>query len=116
MSPLAIGQEDRRMSKRRWLPLLLVMLVGCNEANPASRPSDTPSPLPASDFEQAGAGSVRGRVVWQGEVPQVPPFEVRAILPANDPGKSRSRFDHPNAPRIDPVSHGVEGAIVFLKG
>jgi hypothetical protein len=44
----------------------------------------------------------------------VPPFHV-FIPTAGNPGATGYRVN-PNAPRIDAVSHGVDGAAVFLRG
>lgn len=104
------------MPQRRWFLMLLVVVVGCNDANPAPRSADSPAAPPSSNFDPRGAGSISGRVIWHGEIPRVPPFEVRANLPANHPGKPRQQFDHPHSLRIDPTSRGVGGAVIFLKG
>jgi hypothetical protein len=68
-----------------------------------------------SAFDAATAGTVRGRVTWQGALPSVPPFEIRSFLLAGEPGMDRLIRENPNAPEIDPATRGVGNAVVFLR-
>jgi hypothetical protein len=82
--------------------------------------------LPAADeappveagaaFEPKDAGSIQGRVTWEGAPPAVPPFRA-AVSPSGERalGPKRDR-PNPHAPVIDQRTHGVAGAVVFLKG
>jgi len=70
----------------------------------------------AADFDPAATGTVCGRVTWQGNLPSVPPFEVRNYVPIGCPGQPRFLRENPHAPRIDPDMHGVGGAVIFLRG
>jgi hypothetical protein len=70
----------------------------------------------ASRFNPATAGTIRGRVSWQGDVPQVPRFEERLNLPPDTPPQPRVVRENPNAPVVDPKTGGVAHAVVFLRG
>jgi hypothetical protein len=72
----------------------------------AAAPAD-PAPPPAHS-------TVRGRVVWDGPVPEVAPFEVVLLSPAT--GYARKSVPNPNRPRVRPDGRGVEGAVVFVRG
>jgi hypothetical protein len=89
--------------------------AGCEQAAPPDTPADAPPPL-AADFDPASAADVRGRVTWEGEAPRVPPFRSTAS-PLTDAGPNKGRaWANPNAPAIDPATHGVVGAVVWLRG
>jgi hypothetical protein len=76
-----------------------------------------PEPRPsASAFDPTTAGAISGRVTWTGQLPVVPPFEVRAFIPSGQPGQPRLIRANPNAPCVDPSSRGVASAVVFLRG
>jgi hypothetical protein len=92
-------------------------LSGCDESS--ALPEKT---LPESgveighDFDAATAGELRGRVIWQGAIPEVPAYRA-PISPGNEhAGQPRRFWSNPNTPRIDPASKGVAGAVVFLRG
>src|SRR5262249_58121831 len=94
----------RRTSRSRlWLPLLpLAAALGCAEAPPQPAPEPSAAPAPASVFDPSSAGTIRGRVTWEGPPPVVPPFEVRSYVPDGGQGQPRLIREHPNAPVIDP--------------
>jgi hypothetical protein len=86
-----------------------------------ARPEAADSPDPsgteaASRFNPATAGTIRGRVSWQGDVPQVPRFEERLNLLPDTPPQPRVVRENPNAPVVDPKTGGVAHAVVFLRG
>jgi hypothetical protein len=59
---------------------------------------------------------ITGQVLWEGDLPPVPPLKVLASpLPLAPLDKSHER-ENPNAPHIDVASRGVAGAIVVLRG
>jgi hypothetical protein len=90
-------------------------LAGCAEPPPPDAAADAPAPL-AADFDPASAADVRGRVSWEGEAPRVPAFRSSAS-PLTDAGPGQSRaWANPNAPAIDPATHGIAGAVVYLRG
>jgi hypothetical protein len=99
----------------RFGPILLIFLaVGCGESTGDPRESNPPVQSPRT-FDSNATGSVQGVVRWDGELPVVEPFEVLPSALGLEALKERKRAN-PNAPRIDPLNRGVEGAIVFLKG
>jgi hypothetical protein len=97
------------------LGLLLATALGCGDAR-----TQPPVPAPASDagslFDPATAGTITGRVHWAGEPPSVPPLLQRPNLLATDGNKETIPWPNPNAPVIDPGTHAVQGAVVFLRG
>jgi hypothetical protein len=97
--------------------LLPLAAFGCGEIDPQTtgRPAAPPR-ASASAFEPATAGTIAGRVTWAGPPPAVPPFEIRAFIPAGEPGRPRLVRANPNAPTIEPLSRGVVSAVVYLRG
>lgn len=93
---------------RRILVLAVVVLAGCQPepSDPSMISPPAPSAEPASAFDVTRCGSVTGRIVWTGDVPSVP------SLDAASPG---AVVPNPHAPRIDPGSRGLAGAVVFLR-
>jgi hypothetical protein len=68
------------------------------------------------DFDPATAGTIRGQVIWQGEIPKVKSYRA-PLSPGNEhTGQTRRDWPNPNAPRIDPQTKAVAGAVVFLRG
>src|SRR5262245_21412038 len=109
----------RRMQGRYQVGLLTtlgMLAAGCAEKPPAAAVASLAQPQPAAGrhFDAAQTGTVSGEVVWTGEVPKVPDLWVRTLI-SDPPGLRRFRPD-PNAPGIDADSHGVGGAVVFLRG
>src|SRR5438128_2701977 len=74
-------------------------ILGCGQARPDSAPAQPPSPVP-SLFNPAAAGTIRGKVVWNGDLPDVPPFEIRSLVTDHKPPRPRSFQPNPNAPSI----------------
>src|SRR6516165_2986924 len=97
--------------------LALLCLTGCSEDEPAADPDAAPPTTSNSAFDAADTGTIEGRVVWNGPVPDVSPIVAISSPDGNLPpdGKLLCREPNPFAPRIDSESHGVEGAIVFLR-
>jgi hypothetical protein len=108
------------MLGRKPLLLGLVALLatgGCSDDGlPPASPELAPAAIGAA-FDPADTGTIEGRVVWDGPVPDVPPIVAISSPDGNLPpdGKLLCREPNPFAPRIDSESHGVEGAIVFLR-
>lgn len=81
---------------------------GCDDlAAPPEMPAGPASEL-GRDFDASTAGRIEGRVMWDGALPEVPPYRVPAEPPREWP--------NPNAPRIDPRTKAVADAVVFLRG
>jgi hypothetical protein len=104
---------------QRWIGLvgfLAAGLAGCGEAQPPPTAEPTAPGTTTSRFDPASAGVIQGRVTWNGPVPVVPPFEVCSLVLDGSPSKPRMLRDNPHAPIIDSATHGVSGAVVFLRG
>lgn len=103
------------MPLRLW-PIVLPLL--CLAACDCQRPADSPASAEASSrFDPAACGSVTGIVRWGGDVGSVAPF--RSIdEPLTDKPQTATVRDwpNPNAPRIDPASGALAGAVVSLRG
>jgi hypothetical protein len=100
----------------KGLVLVVVLAVGgCADAPPPPAP-DGPLGEAAGQFDPATAGTIAGRVTWDGPLPDVPPFRA-PVSPLSDPvvGKPQS-WPNPHAPVIDPSTRGVAGAVIFLRG
>jgi len=111
-----IGQGcDRR--RVLAICLLLTGVGGCETSIADSQTSPEVSPEPVvNQFDPATAGTIRGQVIWHGEIPQVPPFLVRANPTGGDALIKRQLQPNPNAPVINPQTHGVSNAVIFLRG
>ena len=65
------------------------------------------------DVDPAICGTIAGRVSCAGPVPAWPPIVIG--IPQPD-GTSRSRaYPNPNFWQVEPTTHGVAGAVVFLE-
>lgn len=98
-----------------WLTFVLFALLGCDAAAPRG---DREHALNHSNtiFSAASAGTIRGRVVWRGPVPDVAPFAVYVNLLGNDMFQTYHTRPNPNAPILDAGSNGVRDVVVFLRG
>jgi hypothetical protein len=97
--------------------LAVATLPGCDNSDvPAEKMLLAPAVEIGRDFDATTAGELRGRVTWQGAVPDVPTYRA-PVSPGNEhAGQPRRFWPNPNTPRIDPDSKGVAGAVVFLRG
>ncbi|GEM_PF-376696 len=68
------------------------------------------------DFDAATAGTIRGQVIWQGALPEVPGYRAPVSPGMEHAGQPRRLWPNPNVPHIDPISKGVAGAVMFLRG
>jgi hypothetical protein len=111
----------------RWLglgvALVIVSVAGCDGVmllftpeSPAPEPARTPPAKTGGCFDPDRAGTVEGRVSWDGPAPVVPTYRARisphvqrAHLPVRD-------WPNPNVPAIDRETRSVAGAVVFLRG
>ncbi len=62
----------------------------------------------------ADPAPLRGRVVWTGDAPALPP--TMAYRPGPDGKIAASRRPAPNAPQVDPATRGVAGVVVTVTG
>jgi hypothetical protein len=90
---------------------------GCDTgvANQKNSSEDSP-PSILNRFDPASAGAIHGQVIWQGEVPNVPAFLVRANPIGSDAIANRQLQPNPNAPIIHPQNCGVGNSVIFLRG
>lgn len=76
---------------------------------------DTPTELPPAAYPPTAAtlptGGVTGRVTWAGEIPVVPP--INGLVRNRDGSKWENVPNH-LAPKIDPNTNAVAGAVVWL--
>ncbi len=104
------------MHGRLVLGLVALATTGCGNA-PAPPPPAGPLTDAARQFDPAAAGTVSGRVLWDGDLPDVPPFRAPARALSEDPPAPRAQlWPNPHAPVIDSGTRGVAGAVVFLRG
>jgi hypothetical protein len=93
------------------------MIGGCGEDIPQPEPShEAPQPTALSRFDPTTAGVIHGQIVWQGDIPVVPPLLIRANPIGGDALAKRQVQPNANAPVIDPRTLGVGNAVVFLRG
>jgi hypothetical protein len=96
--------------------LLGLLLPGCGEAPAPDEKPNVLHPLPATAFDPLATGTITGEVIWQGDVPVVRPF-VAPVSPLSERvGEPKRSWPNPLAPVIDPATHGVVGAVVYLRG
>jgi hypothetical protein len=100
---------------RGWFCLSVLVAAGCG-GGPPPGPDAAPPARPPSHFDPATAGTITGRVVWEGEPPAVPPFQVYCNPPFGQPFLSDDVRDNPNAPAVDGPSRGVADAVLVLRG
>jgi hypothetical protein len=92
------------------------ILSGCEDITP---PEETPSETPREtgrDFDPATAATIQGQVTWMGAIPSVAPYHAPVSPGGEHAGASRRDWPNPHAPKIDPHTKAVAGAIVFLRG
>ena len=91
-------------------------LPGCDDGAPPEKILPDAAAEIGREFDATTAGELRGRVTWRGSIPEVPMYRA-PVSPGNEhAGQPRRYWPNPNAPRIDPASKGVAGAVVFLRG
>jgi hypothetical protein len=97
-------------------PFGLAALIGCgpSPADPPPTPPTPPSPATGSRFDSASAGTIRGQVLWQGDVPKLEP--LIAALPDGAGGYHWDEKPNPFAPVVEEKSRGLGHAVVYLKG
>jgi hypothetical protein len=94
----------------------LAMLSGCDDiAPPPEKPAEPPIET-GRDFNPATAGAIRGQVVWEGAIPEVPSYRAPVSPAGEQRGGLRYHWPNPNAPKIDPRTKAMTGAVVFLRG
>jgi hypothetical protein len=102
--------------RRPWWGLILAAAVGCGHDAPPPPPEPAQVPTPATAFDPATAGSITGRVTWDGEPSNVLPFPIYPNALGGDVFRERHARPNPNAPSIDPLTRGIADAVVYLRG
>jgi hypothetical protein len=97
------------------LAATLLGVAGCTQETPP----DSPAPQVAEtghSFDAAATGTIEGRVIWEGRVPEVPTLMVLADA-ENPPPDGRRLFHVPNpfAPQVASTTNGINNAVVFLR-
>jgi hypothetical protein len=95
----------------------LSLLGGCSEARlPAPPESKEQETALAQSFDPATAGTIRGRIVWDGDAPAPEETLVRAIAYSPTFYKNPAQFVTPHVPTVHPKHRGVGNAVVYLRG
>jgi hypothetical protein len=105
---LPSGSHPMPRSFLSVVPVAVALLAGCRPT-PIEWPSKAasgPATEPGTAFDPARTGTLSGKVTWAGDVPDVPHLESVATL---------GTVPNPHAPRIDPNTRGLAGAVVFLR-
>jgi hypothetical protein len=94
----------------------LLLTLGCAENLPEPQAPRAADPIAiGANFDAQAAGTIGGKVLWTGAVPDVPPYEVRSWVMEGQPAPARPLQPNPHLPIIDRASGGVAGAVVFLR-
>lgn len=64
----------------------------------------------------ADCRTISGRVVWEGQLPKVPPFRAMASPLVENKDRKLRDWANPMAPRIDSAGMGLAGVLVRLAG
>jgi hypothetical protein len=101
----------------RGLVVLLLATLGCGDIPPPT-PGEVPTPTEDTGmhFDAATAGIIRGQVIWEGQIPAVPPLEIMPNPLAGELLHKKQLRPNPNTPHIEPGSKGLGNAVIFLRG
>jgi hypothetical protein len=97
--------------------VVVAFLAGCSEVRfpTAAEQNELETPL-AQSFDRAQTGTIRGRVLWDGDIPVSQEFLVRAIAFNPNLHQNPARYFTPHIPNVDQGKRGVADAIVYLRG
>jgi len=95
--------------------LVMGFLHGCQHGETPTVPAGTAPEARGPEFDASHSGTIRGRVTWDGAVPEVPDYTVPPLQFGLAGPRERLRWPHPHAPRVAPGG-GVGNAVVFLRG
>src|SRR5262245_42683218 len=101
--------QGREQNRARWWAALLLVTAGCgaDELPPPGRPAPAAGDA-ASLVDPATAATVEGQVVWEGDLPAVPPFNYRMDVHRDDLARQGALRANPHAPAIDPATRAVK--------
>jgi hypothetical protein len=108
----------RRLRRLAAWPLCClgaVAAAGCVEDDLPREEYTEQAAAPSGRFDRTAAGTVRGRVLWDGEAPDVPALQVFPNSLLRPPLDRHHVVPNPNAPAVDRHTGGLVGAVVFLK-
>jgi hypothetical protein len=109
--------HGRQQFTQLCLVISMSLWLGCDEVRRAPLAQlEPPSSDAGSRFDRASSGTIRGRVTWEGEIPDAPALGIYPNPLAGEPLKEKQDRPNPNSPAIDPRTRGVGHAIVFLHG
>jgi len=97
--------------------VFLNLAIGCIDTTAPVVPiADPPDANLAKDFDPTRTGTIEGRVVWEGDLPTATETIVRANAYNPYMHQKPARFRTPHVPIVHPKTHGIAGAVVYLKG
>lgn len=104
-----------------WLLICATGWSGCDDARLAGHFQDdavdsVPEARAPSAFDGKRTGSIAGRVTWDGAVPVVGLYRAPVSPLSEQAGWPKQLWPNPFAPRVDPCTRGIAGAVVFLRG
>lgn len=96
--------------------VLMLFLLGCTES-PVVIPDETSSEPPnPTRFDKEATGTITGKVIWHGDIPEVP-LLYSSPSPLKPPPREPLRsWPNPFAPRVDATTRGMEDVVVALRG
>ncbi|GIW79113.1 MAG: hypothetical protein KatS3mg105_0920 [Gemmatales bacterium] len=107
---IAVGQRSRLLTVVGGVCLAL---IACSDPQPDVDSTRLDSSTKPKIAEQRVV--LRGRVTWEGPLPDIAVLDIRATPLAPAPLRVRLQVPNPNAPAIDPKSRGIQNAVVFLR-
>jgi hypothetical protein len=93
-----------------------LLMGGCDAPKPAQPEPTPPAPSIRTSFDPSTARTIAGRLTWNGATPRAPAFEIMPNPLSGVILQQRQQRPNPNLPTIDPATHGLAGAVVFLRG
>ena len=121
LAVMSLSLTPGSQAMRHWRLIVCAILVGglvwMMRTGPAAKPlyplqePALPMTVLGSAYDPASCGTIAGRAVWDGPVPQVDPISIpdSPYMPKSFPPKP-----HPTAPVVAPGG-GVADALVYLK-
>jgi hypothetical protein len=89
-------------------------MAGCSA--PAQPPPAADRVVETSqEFDPSSTGTLTGQVVWEGELPHVPPFQAYVTARSEKPRGIKQAWANPHAPHLAPA-RGVGNAVILLRG
>jgi hypothetical protein len=106
-----------RQTESLFLPLILILLSGCGQAESASAAKVAPaSSTRHEEFDPQNIGHITGQVTWDGAIPSQEIFETIPNPQAGELLQKKQYRPNPNLPRVDSSTRGVGNAVIYLRG